>query len=336
MASRASISLLLAVVACGSAPEAGHPDPGIEQRFLEDQQARRDAAKRDEDFQTLLLNLDQGVAEYVTDLANAENEQAWRRAEAMRKWIEAVVAKQRRNLVPLLQDEEARLRGIAGASLGFDKGTTSTPQTVSALVMALETEKVPAVQSNLCLGLGLLGSASTPLDRLIALAVDSTTPLQVRQSAAWALLELQEAGAPAAQVGATWSRVLEGDIYVKDARLVLNALRGIGLLREPRWLEVVLPYLEHPQPLVRQAALVAVGRLGDRAGARYVLHLLGPQERNPNVRLFARKALQALAGHDVDHQYDWQAWAREFRLSGSPETGFSPLRDQDKDEEPGK
>jgi hypothetical protein len=65
---------------------------------------------------------------------------------------------------------------------------------------------------------------------------------------------------------------------------------------------------------VRINAAIALGRMNAQNQYEKLLELLSPAETVPNVRLAARKALQALAG-GTDHGYEVELWRREFDRS---------------------
>jgi HEAT repeat protein len=96
----------------------------------------------------------------------------------------------------------------------------------------------------------------------------------------------------------------------------VQALTGLGLLRNPEHLERVVRFLTHPEAMVRMSAAIALGRIGNPAAVEPLLTLLGSTEANENVRLAARKALQALAG-DIDCGYDVAEWRKAFQRKKS-------------------
>jgi hypothetical protein len=312
----------LAWISCGSAPN-GEADPAVEQHFRETEQMRLERNAKSQDFQKVLLDMDQAITEYTNSVGQNENEQAQRKVQAWGNWLVTNVQRYRAELRLLLQDpESSRARQISAAALGFDRGNDKNQDTLSALVLALETEKNVDVMTNICTGIGIYASPLTPVDKLFDLVLDPQENLSVRQSAAWALLQIEIAGAPKEGFARTWGLLLEGPPITRDAKLALNALQGIGLLRDPAHMMIVVPYLKEPIPLLQQVACVAMSRMDNRKAAQYLIPLMGKTERNVNVKLYARKALQDLTGNEVDHEYDWKAWAKEFHLVGDPEVGF--------------
>jgi len=332
--SRASLLFLLLPalpwLSCGSTPEKPKANPAVEQHFRDTERMRLERLAKSQNFQQILLDMDKALTEYVGNLERSENEQAQRKEHAWANWLVTNVSRYRSELRLLLQDpESARARQIAAAALGFDRGNDKNQDTLNTLVLSLASEKNAAVRTNICLGLGIYASPLTPLDKLFEIVLDPREELGVRQSASWALLQIQTAGAPKKGFARTWGLILEGQPYKRDPKLALNAIQGLGRLRDPAQLMHVVPYLTEPTALLQQAACVAVSRMDSPEGAQYVLPLLGRAEPNVNVKLFARKTLQDLAGKDIDHEYDWKAWAREFHLEGDPETGFKPQKKKD-------
>ncbi len=257
----------------------------------------------------LLQQFDQAIRAFRSTSARSENAASVRKAEAAKKLLEQLSAKHEQRLVLLLQDEAPRARWISAAALGF----CGDPNIVGAIDKAL-MDRVPRVRESAAFGLGVLALPYTPLERLNRLVLDEKENEFVRKSAAWALVRLQLAKAPPKNFAALWPEVLKGDPLRKDPVLCMHALRGLGLLRSEDNLGTLRPYLSHPTPLLRQAALIAVGRTGSKRAARWILPFLTPEERVPNVRLTARKALKQLTGNRVDHEFDLDAWKREFGL----------------------
>jgi len=309
VAKRAASSVLfiagsLALAGCSSAP-AGQRDPVIEQEFLRE----RKEAEQKEEFSLALIHLDQVMFEYQERIRRSENEKAARESEALLKWLENTAAKYKPELIAALSSDQARQRGIAAAALGFTDHSD-----VLAPILNLVDDKDLLVRVNACFGLAQLADPSTPLARLNARLLDETEDVRVRQSASWTLIRIQLAGAPAKNFAGVWPKYLEGDPSKKDPLILIHALRGLGLLRDPGLYKIVVPYLHHPRPKVRLAALVCAGRLGNRDAAADILPMLSTSELNPNVRLYARKALKALTGNRVDNEFDVELWKRQFGL----------------------
>jgi hypothetical protein len=304
----------LSLGGCSGVPEAGEKDPAIEQQYRQTQQEKEALRARQQDMNLILLRLDEALAEYVVARAQAENERAERRAEALKSYLDTMSRRHKGELLAMLDPSEpARRHAIAAAALGF-----ADDDALVAPLLNLLTDREAYVRTNACLGLGQLARPVTPLDTLMEICRNPGEPIATRRAAAWALLRVQIAGGPAAAFRAFWPEILVGDPVTMDASLAVHALRGLGMLRDPSVLEPVARYFSHPQPLVRQAALVAAGRSRNRGAAPLLLASLSDTEPNLNVRLTARKALKALTGDRIDHEYDVAAWRREFDLEKTP------------------
>lgn len=328
LASALACLALAGLSACSSTPNREKvKDPAIEEEARKRASERDANLARDRDFGLVLLRIDKALDEYAVNVAKSENIKAQRRAESLKKYLEVQAKRFSKQLVGALGSPALRQRSISAAALGFAADET----VVEPLVNTLDDSE-SIVRSNAALGIGQLAAVSTPLTRLREIATDEQAPIPERRAAAWALFRLQtavrpkgfvpQAGGPFAKL---WPAVLKGDTLAKDGILTVQALRGLGLLRNPTTLEHAARYLSHPKALIRQAALVAVARSRNRKGAALLLPFLSQSETNPNVRLTARKALKALTGDRVDHEYDTKAWQSEFSdvLGKKPEAPTS-------------
>lgn len=97
----------------------------------------------------------------------------------------------------------------------------------------------------------------------------------------------------------------------RDPEILTPVVRAVGLFRNPDHARFVEPLTRHRTPSVRMNAAIALGRMGNQASHKVLLKLIQPAETNPNVRLAARKALQALAGN-IDAGYDVEMWKSLF------------------------
>ncbi|GEM_PF-3298041 len=306
------LALLAAMTSCGSRPRP-EPDPAIEQEFLAEAKHKAEVLARNRDFQRRLLRLDQALALFAKNAAHGEDPKARAKAKSLGRFLEKESLQLRKELLPLLEEGEVRGKTIAAAALGF----TGEQDLAPALVACLESSREPQVRTACLLGIGRLASPLTPLEPLTRILLDERAPLIHRRNASWALLRILDGGAKNQGFLELWKRILEGDPLSKDPVIAMHALRGLGLLRNPEALPALRPYLAHPKALIRETALIAIGRSGDPSAAAYILPLIGDLERNPNVRLTARKALKALAGGEVDEGYDQQAWRQRFGLKDS-------------------
>ncbi|MCA8970291.1 MAG: HEAT repeat domain-containing protein [Planctomycetes bacterium] len=314
-----AVTLILA--ACSSTdPDnrgagGGIKDPAIEQDAQRRLAERDEAISRNNDFSLALVRIDKALDEYTTNVSKSENIVAQRRADSLKTYLETQSRRFDRQLLEALGSDAARQRGIAAAALGFSGEDIA----VEPLENALDDEE-EFVRTNAALGLGQLASTATRIDGLVGRALDDKASALERRAAAWALYRIQNAMRPKGFVplrdgkfSKVWPALLAGNTLDKDGILTVQALRGLGMLRDPSTLEDAARYLSHPQALIRQAALVAVARTRNRKGAPMILPFLSTTEQNPNVRLAARKALKALTGDRVDYEYDTKQWRKEFQ-----------------------
>ena len=97
-----------------------------------------------------------------------------------------------------------------------------------------------------------------------------------------------------------------------DPAILTPVVRGLGLFRNPEHAKMMERYTTNPTPSVRRNAAVALGRMGNQESQEALLKMIGPHENNANVRLAARKALQALAG-GLDGKYEVEKWKSFFK-----------------------
>ena len=126
-----------------------------------------------------------------------------------------------------------------------------------------------------------------------------------------ALYQIQTSVVDTSDILEFWKTTLDRPIAQTDPGILVSAVRGMGLSRDPELAGHVEKYVSDPTPQVRMAAAIALGRMQNEATHESLLLLLGPGETNANVRLAARKALQALAG-GTDRGYSVDQWRKVF------------------------
>jgi HEAT repeat protein len=148
---------------------------------------------------------------------------------------------------------------------------------------------------------------------------DDTRSPGVRWNACWALTQLQGeyAGPERKQLLMVWMNILRQPTDKKVALTPVNpailtpTVRAVGLYRNPDHAKLMEHYTTDPTPSVRRNAAIALGRMGNQESRDTLLKMIGEREKNLNVRLAARKALQALAG-GLDDRYDVEMWKNLF------------------------
>ena len=291
--------------ACSSAPSA--PDPEVEQQFREIERRNREIEERMAMLPRVLNDLDKALDKYAEAEMSSGNQRADDLASTLAKFITEMSQKHFHELVAAAdQVDYPRNRAIAVAALGF----SGRPEALDPLLNAAADEN-PEVASNAVFGLGILGDTRTPPSAIAAVMNNAELPETMRTGAAWALYKLQLALYEPTKVKPIWIAVLQEPLENTDPGVLVSALRGIGLLRDPEVVNVVAKYVSHPMPMVRQVTAISLGRIGSDQAVPVLLTLIGPSESNENVRLAGRKALQALAG-GIDRGYDVVEWKKVF------------------------
>jgi HEAT repeat protein len=129
--------------------------------------------------------------------------------------------------------------------------------------------------------------------------------------AAWALYRIQSNSERTDEIVAIWRRFATEQRDTLPPGVLVTAVRGLGLARDPANAALVASFLKHPTARIRMAAAIALARMNAQDHADDLIALLGPQETVQNVRLCARKALSDLAG-GADYGYDAPAWRKVF------------------------
>lgn len=336
--STATVPVLLALSlpllsSCAGGPDPAppaKPDPRIEEEAVRRKRAEEAFRRRQHDLANVLLTLDKMLDKYAEAVMGSNYWRNEQRAASIRRAIATLVEENFDQIARAADDERYPAnRAIAVAALGF---TSSIEEIVPperkgdpALKQRLQTRIEAALQSmlnaleaqdqtivrNALFGLAELHEPRTPVERIARFVEDDSVPLKTRIGASYALIRLQPVSLEPERILRVWLRILEQPSGQVDPAIAVHAVRGVGFSRDRRYSDVVEPYTEHPTPLVRCAAAVALGRLGDQDAYTRLLDLISPAETNPNVRLFARKALQALAG-GLDRGYDVRQWRQVF------------------------
>ncbi len=303
-------ALLALLAACASTdPEVRKEyDPALEAE--EQAKVAADALRRD--FSNVLLQLDQAMDSYVKALSNSGVPRFDSERERLEHLLRDLVngkpaGSNTQKLIALAGDgTDPFFQGIALTALGFADRSDVMP----VILQGAQLQDANLVDRAV-LGLAILRDPRTPPGVVAAVMNDPKHPEQGRIGAAWALVTLQENSLHTDAIVPVWQQLLENSEN-DHPLIVANAIRGLGLTRDPRYGELVGRYLTHPTPRVRFNAAVAIGRMNAQDQHEKLFDLLSPAETGPNVRLAARKALQALAG-GVDRGYDVELWRLEFQ-----------------------
>ncbi|MBK8978932.1 MAG: HEAT repeat domain-containing protein [Planctomycetes bacterium] len=311
-----SVPLALALAACSSTPPDPAPvrDPSLEAEYRERAAAIREAEEKRKELPRLLLDLDKTIEKYSLATYNSGSPRAEESRERIGHFIEETAKENFDALLAAATDASTpRNRAIALAAIAF----TGRRDALDPLLNGV-ADPNPEVSNNAAFGLGILQEPSTPSRPLERIMNDQDRPLADRANAAWALHRVQLRAIDAAPFVAIWTALLAGALDAQPDAITTTAIRGLGETRDPEHSALVLRYLQHPTPLVRMAAAVALGRLGDLAAVEPLLALLGTAEPVQNVRFAAMKALRDLAGGRGEG-YDVEEWRRIFELGRGTE-----------------
>lgn len=314
-------SSLLLFAACSSSPEDLRREPAPDEEARAQQMRQEDARRRD--FNAVLVRLDQAIDSYVQALNSRGEMRADQQAERLEKLLRETVldsgpalAGSTRPTSPGSTYERLQAvatdasnpahQAIALAALGFSGMAEAMPTMLQGVQLS-----DPNVQDAAALGLGILREPSTPLGPLAAIVGSAKHPPDGRVNAAWAIYCIQTTATDHATFVPVWLRFLTEQREGMPEGVLVQAVRGLGLARDPANGALVATFLKHPVPRLRMTAALALGRMNAQEQWTDLLDLLGPQETVQNVRLHARKALVELAGGN-DYGYDVSAWRKAF------------------------
>lgn len=302
----AGLFVWLLLAGCSGAPDPA-PDPQIEADFLERQRAIEEE-KGAQTFEADLITLDKALDKYTAAWLTSELQSAEKLRDKLETYLRGMVEKHYDRLLSTAEKREyPGSRSIALAALGFSNRTDSLDALLNGARDKSEHTAVAAL-----FGLAVLQDPKTPPGVLGEILGDPERPADVRRNASLALLKLQETTFEPHKITPFWVAVLEQPLEKIDYGVGMHAVRGLGLQRDPEYAALAEKLASHPQPMLRVTAAIAMGRMLNESSVPALLALLGPSETNDNVRLAARKALQALAG-GVDREYDVGAWRNVFK-----------------------
>jgi HEAT repeat protein len=170
----------------------------------------------------------------------------------------------------LTDDPDARVRAAALGAL-----VRAAPGDAADAWPATTADPSPAVRRRAAELAPALAPATSPATALVALLGDHD--VTVVEAAAWALGETSAEGFGVTDPSNGWS---------SDAKTVHDVVDALARVA-----------VEHRDPLAREAAVAALGAIGDPRGLDAILHACGDR---PAVRRRAVLALAPFEGPDVD------------------------------------
>ena len=296
---------LAASCAGGPAPKF---DPDLEQQILQKRAQQEQLRERQEDFDKALIDIDKAIDSYASAKLHSEYQRSAQQADKIYTFLKSASTKHFNRLVRAADDASNNAyRAKAAGALGFSE----KPEALDPLLNAINSDDA-TVATNAAFALGVLKDPRTPPAVLASTIENPELSPEERAGSANSMFQLQGALHDAAPAYAVWLRLLSEPPQELDPILAVIALRGLSRSRDAAHSEVATKFIAHPRPMVREMAAICLGYLGDRDTHEVLLTRLQPQETNPNVRLAARKALQALAGN-IDRGYDVDQWRKVFQ-----------------------
>lgn len=324
-----SLVLVALVPACSTtgtaSQEKGVRDPAFEKEFQAQWDRRRAKWRKPEEIGKVLLDANLLLNDYFQSRKAPGNTRVETHIVSVRKALQEIVAVNFRRLLIAAEDPTyGQNRAVALAALGFAEEKDQRDQALLPLLNGTGATN-QAMVSNACLGLGELKDNRTPPGVLVDLLLDHKRDKTTRMDACWALTQLQGvyAHAQREQLLGVWLQILhKSEKPAKpedrmDPEILSPVVRAVGLYRNPDHAQLMESYLAHQTPGIRMNAAIALGRMGNQDSREALFKLIQPSEKNPNVRLAARKALQALAGN-VDGGYDVEVWKSLFARQKQP------------------
>ena len=318
-----SLFALGALAACSGGPAPNAKDPAIEQASRRKQLAREETLARQNSLPQVMLDLDRALDEYFKTVLKGSDDRAIGRKLTLKKII---WEKTQENFAALVakanNPEDSGHRGIALVALGFagspevvvnETKQSYVERALDPLVTALSDEDEWIVNQTLH-GLGLLSARYTPVGNIGDILEDDESTLSLKRAASWSLMVMQENLPPAErrEILPIWLRVLSKPIGDVEPEVAVQSLHALGQFRRAQDASVAEPYCDHPTPLVRARAAIALGMMKNQDSHKKLIELIKPSETNSNVRLASRKALAALAG-GTDKGYDVVEWVKLFQ-----------------------
>ena len=171
----------------------------------------------------------------------------------------------------------------------------NSPDVVPTLLSLIQEDKLPPNRVDEVLGLIAQLGGAKELGAIFAIVIDEKSKLPAARRAAL-LDSLVETSRMKKVLPEGDLRQLERLVKGPDERLIASVLRAGGAWKQPALQPAIaLGAVNHPSPTVRQAAIDALGTLGDTK-SKETLALIGSEGKLLDLR---QRAIGAIALHDV-------------------------------------
>ena len=144
------------------------------------------------------------------------------------------------------------------------------------------------------------------------------------------------------RIGKPAVKPLIADLKDNDPLVRSNAVKALGIIRDPRAVEPLIAVLNDRVPLIQRQAVKALGSIDDLRAVEPLIGVLGDREKKPHVRMSAAEALgkigdtsavEALVAALNDQYWEVRGYAAEalgkIRDPRAVEPLIAALKDQD-------
>jgi hypothetical protein len=176
------------------------------------------------------------------------------------------------------------------------------------ILLDLLGDPSPKIRANALHALSVRRDPATPLAAVLDCFGDEDAG--VRCNAARAVRELVSPGQGAEAIVPLTGLVRDDDPLVR-----LAAVGALGRIGRPEGLGYLVGALGDKTPLVRSQAALSLGKSRDPAGVSHLMLALR-SEMNPLVLSSIIKALEALTGQRFESRDEWLQWWKESQSSG--------------------
>ena len=144
------------------------------------------------------------------------------------------------------------------------------------------------------------------------------------------------------RIGKPAVKPLIANLKDNDPLVRSNAVKALGIIKDPRAVEPLIAVLNDKVPLIQRQAVKALGRIQDLRAVQPLIGVLGDREKKPHVRMSAAEALgkigdtsavEALVAALNDQHWEVRGHAAEalgrIRDPSAVEPLIEALKDQD-------
>ena len=303
---RALAALLLPLALLTGACRSTEPDAEVVEFPSVDGKFTQTGVQAEDTVGFLMARLGQEVQVWSNLKQRNRDEEDERRLRGVEGWLREKTQWRLAEILTELESGPPQNRAVAAVAVGFSGAEAAQ----SPLLAALDDRDAQVV-SNALMGLGILGMADTPLDRVCDLVRIHPDPA-VRRNAAFALQRLVEAGSREACARESAHEAL------RDTEAPVRVMSAIVLaqLDEGDALRALGDRLHDEDEIVAVAAATAIAAIGQRVSSRTgeAARLLveGMAKHGGDRRWRIEYELMRLADRDHGDLQQWREWANRL------------------------